>query len=429
MIDKKKFQQRLQLVVTLFHLVFFLISIRVVYIQLFPTAENMLKTIAKQQYQAKLSLSAFRGNIYDRSKVPLSISVQAPSLAVNPRVFRPNQTQRNKLKEILEIDSNRLKSVIARKSYFSWLKRKVSYETADAVKKLNLRGVHYLVEPARFYPGGSSAANLLGYVGTDNIGLLGLEHAYEHTLKGHSNQLLSLKDAKGRQILLNSNRISPEKTGNNLILTIDHAIQGIAEEALEKGMRESAAKMGFALVLDPHTGRILAMANKPSFNPNNPSALLMKNTANQSISYRFEPGSTMKPFVVAGVLEAKKTTPYEIHHCEKNGRYQIARNLAIHDDHPKEFRTTEEILVQSSNICTFKLAMRVGQEGLFSTLKKFGFAGEKPTLGLPGESVGMLSEPKTWSQIKFANISFGQGLLVNGLEIAQAYAAWQMAVF
>ncbi|MFK7823780.1 MAG: peptidoglycan D,D-transpeptidase FtsI family protein [Oligoflexales bacterium] len=392
-------------------------------IQLFPSSANLLQHIADKQYQSAIGLSAFRGNIYDRRKAPLSISIKTPSVAINPKVFDPSNQQLGKLSQVLGLSKKKIRALAKKPKYFAWLKRKISYQIAEKLKKLELKGMHYVLEPSRYYPGGRGAANLLGYVGIDNVGLLGLEHAFDQELQGTSSKLISLKDARGHLILMNAEQITPEKTGSNIILTLDRAIQGIAEEALQRGIKKSEAKIGFAIVMDPHTGRILAMANHPNFNPNNPSHLKMAHTVNHSIAYRFEPGSVMKPFVVAWAIENRKTSPFEIHHCEKNGRYEVSDNLFIHDDHPKEFRTTEEILIHSSNICTFKVALRIGQKNLFESLKKFGFASDKPIIGLPGETTGSIAAADTWSPIRFANISFGQGLLVTGLEVIQAYAS------
>ena len=392
-------------------------------IQLFPSSANLLQHIADRQYQSTISLSAFRGNIYDRRKAPLSISIKTPSVAINPKVFDPSSHQLKTVSRILGLSKQKIRDLAKKPKYFAWLKRKIPYQVAEKIKKLKLKGIHYVLEPSRYYPGGTAAANLLGYVGIDNVGLLGLEHAFEQELQGTSSKLISLRDARGHLILMNAEQITPEKTGNNIILTLDRAIQGITEEALQKGINKSGAKVGFAIVMDPHTGRILAMANHPNFNPNNPSQLKISHTANHSIAYRFEPGSVMKPFVIAWAIENRKTSPFEIHHCEKNGRYEVSENLYIHDDHPKEFRTTEEILIHSSNICTFKVALRLGEKGLFESLKSFGFASDKSILGLPGESTGSIATAETWSPIRFANISFGQGLLVTGLEVIQAYAS------
>ena len=391
--------------------------------QLIQNSEDFLNNIADKQYQSAVNLSSFRGGIYDHRKAPLAISIKTPSVAVNPKIFSPNKSQTLRLAKMLKLPVEKVRATSKKNSYFSWLKRKVTHDVAKKIKSLKIRGLHFILEPARFYPGGTSASHLLGLVGTDNTGLLGLEQSYEGILKGAPSKLMSLRDAKGQQIIMNADQVSPEKSGNNIILTIDRAIQGITEEALKNGVRESQSKSGFVIVMDPHTGRLLSIANHPTFNPNTPSLIQMKNTTNHSIAYRFEPGSVMKPFIVAAALEKGLTTADEIHPCEKNGKYAVAPGLFIHDDHPKDFLSTEEILIRSSNICTFKIAERLGESGTFMAYKSFGFGKTQQILKLPGMVSGSIMNWKKWSPIRFANISFGQGLLVTGLEVALAYSA------
>ena len=280
MINRKTIKLRSGYVSGIFTTLFLLLIVRTTIIQVFPRSASLLQHIADRQYQSAISLSAFRGNIYDRRKAPLSISIKTPSVAINPKVFAPTPKQISKLLKILGLSKKRIQTLAKKPKYFAWLKRKVPYQVAEKLKKLELKGVHYLLEPSRYYPGGRAAANLLGYVGTDNVGLLGLEHAFDQQLQGTSSKLFSLQDARGHLILMNAKQITPEKTGNHIILTIDRAIQGVTEEALRNGIEKSGAKMGFAIVMDPHTGRILAMANYPNFNPNSPAKLKMAHTAN-----------------------------------------------------------------------------------------------------------------------------------------------------
>ena len=173
---------------------------------------------------------------------------------------------------------------------------------------------------------------------------------------------------------------------------------------------------------DPHTGRILALANYPSFNPNAYSKLDLNRTRNSATKLLFEPGSITKPLVISYALEEGETTRSEIHNCEKDGRYEISKGLYIHDEHPQEFMTTAEILIHSSNICTAKVAQRLGPQQTFLALKKFGLSRKNPFV--PGTAAGRLSEWKTWQPIQLANIAFGQGFLVNGLDIVQAYSVF-----
>ncbi len=402
---------------------FGVLLLRATYIQLIPGAAQSLRSIARHQYQSQFDLASYRGNIYDHQRVPLAISIRSPSIAINPRKLDLSEKQIKRLAEILDLKEEKVRQLASKNSYFAWLKRQASQQAAEEVKKMNLPGVHFLLEPARYYPGGSAAAPLIGYVGIDNTGLIGLELKYNGLLHGESTKVLRMKDARGQQILLSPDLAEPEKPGNNLVLTIDRAIQEIAEEALAKGMSNSLAKRGFVVVGDPHTGRILAMANSPSFNPNDSERVQIENTANLTTNWRFEPGSILKPFIVALALQSGKVTPYGLHNCEKSGRLRIDRKSVIHDEHPKEFLTTEEVLVHSSNICIYKIASLLGKEAVAEGLRSFGFAAPSPAIEFPGAVSGELSAWQKWREIRFSNIAFGQGLLVTGMEIIRAYGA------
>ena len=399
-----------------------LILIRVFCLQLFPESSDLLTHLASRQYQAEITLNPYRGTIYDHRYTPLAISIKTPSVAINPRVFSPGPDKLADLSSLIGVPETKIRQLAARDSYFAWLRRKLPWELAERIRRLEISGVHFLSEHSRYYTGGGSAAHLLGYVGTDNTGLLGLEHSQNKLLQGQPATILSLKDARGEQIFLNSRDITQGRPGRNIVLTIDRVIQEIAEAELKKGMEKSGSQGGFILVGDPHTGRILAMASRPGFNPNKPGSVKLKNTKNLAVSWSFEPGSVMKPFVIAAAIEKKLTTPYEIHNCEKSGRLAVGSRSYIHDDHPREFATTEEVLIHSSNICTFKIAMRLGKKGLYKALSDFGFAGSTSLISVPGKVRGHLSSWKKWRPIRFANISFGQGLLVTGAEIIQAYS-------
>lgn len=400
-----------------------IIIARLVFLQLFPAAAQSLQNLADNQYTRQIELLPYRGIIYDHRKHPLAVSIKAPSIAVNPRVFNPSSHEISKLARTLDVPLAHIKKIAHRKTYFAWLKRKVDNRTYQDVLALDLKGIHYLNEPARFYPLGQSAAALLGYVGLDNKGLLGLEREYNSVLSGNSQKVVRFRDAKGQTIFLNSSAAAPEESGHNIVLTLDKVIQEITENALKKWVTQSAAKGGFAVVSDPHTGRIFAIANYPTFNPNDTKHLDIMTTSNHAISDLFEPGSIMKPLVISKALDLNVTSPDEIYNCEKSGAYRIDEHSVIRDDHPKEFRSTAEIVIHSSNIGTAKIAQKVGPERVYQTLAAFGI-GKQEILGLPGESKGRVDDWNRWRPIRFANIAFGQGMVVTGLEVVQAFSVF-----
>ncbi len=421
-VHAKFHQQRAQLFVIGIFLLFFILMGRAVILQLSNYHASNLETIAERQYKTPHELAPFRGTIYDHKKHPLAISIETPAIAINPKIFKETTSKDlHTLAKLLHIPKEKILSLLKRDTHFAWLKHKVPYDTAEKIKKLNLKGMHFILEPTRFYPEGHHAASLIGYVGTENAGLLGIEYAFDASLKGIPLHIVRLKDAKGQWIYTHPQSVSANPKGFDLTLTLDLVIQGIAEQALEKWVTKSKARRGFIIVADPHTGRILSLANYPSFDPNDSQSLNIENTKNIATSDTFEPGSIVKPFVIAQALENKITHENELHYCE-NGAYEIEPGLAIHDDHKIEYATTTEIISNSSNICTFKIAKKLGKNRLFQIMNDFFLKFKKP-LGLPGEVSGSIAQWTQWKEIRFANIAFGQGFLVSGLEVIQAYSA------
>lgn len=400
-----------------------LISTRALILHVFP-AETLLTRIANNQYKSTINLSSFRGTVFDRRNTPLAISYKKPSIAVNPKVFAPTKKQANKLSKTLNISISKIQRIAKKSSFFSWLKRKASHKEWEQTKDMQIKGVYKITEPSRFYPQGSFAAHLLGFVGTDNTGLMGLEKVFENKIAGMSESAYRLKDARGQLIFLNSEAAHPEQMGFNHFLTIDHVIQEITEKTLYKWTKLSKSKKAFAIVLDPHTGRILAVANQPSFNPNQLHSLKIENTKNLAFTSLFEPGSVTKPMVMAKALELKTISLNEVHNCESSGRFKIAPKQWIHDDHPEGFLSSSQVIAKSSNICIFKIARKMGKERLWRSLKDFGFGETNSQLKFPGINPGRISIYKKWTEIRFANISFGQGFLVSGLEMVQAFSGF-----
>lgn len=404
---------------------FGVVCIRSVIVHLFPASAGNLSDIADRQYQLHLDLAPYRGTIYDRKGDPLAISIRRPSIAVNPRVFDPEPQEVKDIARMLGRPTEEIREIVDKKTYFAWLGRQIPHKAADQIKSLGLKGLHEVTEPARFYPVGNAAAHLLGYVGVDSKGLMGMELAFEKELRGQSQKVQTTRDGKGHKIFTDTAGTSPDKPGNSLYLTIDRAIQEIAEEALAEGARAAKAKSGFAIVSDPHTGKILAVANYPQFDPNHGKSTNIAVTKNNAFVDTFEPGSTLKTFVIAAALDNKSTGVDEVHFCE-NGTYK-AGGRTFRDDHPAGYLTTAGTLIRSSNICTYKIATRLGKSGLFDSLSSFGFGGRATNAlnhnQLPGAVTGRMAHYDRWPMIQFANIAFGQGLTTSGLEIVQAYGA------
>ena len=400
---------------------FIALSARAVMIHLFPSASKNLEIMGNKQYRRNFELSPYRGTILDRRGEPLAISIRRPSIFINPKVFTPTNKQKNSLSKILKISRRKIALISNKNSYFQWVKRKVTHEQARKSIDLNINGLHTIMEPARFYPQGEAISTLIGKVGIDNQGLMGLESFYEQKLKGQTIKVTKERDARGKSIFLESTAAAPEKTGNNITLSIDRVLQEITYQELRIGIIEAGAKSGFAIVSDPHSGKILALANYPSFNPNNPMRSSNEQTRNFALLDLFEPGSVTKPFLISEALEKRVIDQKETLDCEQG--ILRANNWKIRDSHPVGETDIKGILVESSNICSWKIAERLGSKNLYNGYKNFGIGTGEFMIGFPGQMKGRISNWKSWKQIRYANISFGQGFLVNAVEVVQAMGA------
>lgn len=399
---------------------FGLLALRAVHIQISPPQASKLQSIAERQYNESIKLAPYRGSILDHRREPFAISIRLPSLYVNPRIFNPTKAEMQRLARMLRLSDDVFTDLSKKTGYFSWLKRRIPVNVSQQILAMELEGLASVSEPSRFYPGNSAAGQLLGFVGADDRGLMGLEKQFDYTLTGKQTELQAHTDARGRTIFSNPDDISPMRGGSNIILTIDRAIQEIAEEELYQGVRAAKAKGGSLIALDPHTGRILALASVPEFNPNDRVNPNSEASRSHVLVDSFEPGSVIKPFVIAKALDLGLTREDETHNCEKG--YYRNGSIRIRDDHGKDKLTTAEVIAHSSNICTYKIAARLGREGLHKTLRGFGFGPQSSDLGFPGMVRGRIADPQLWSPARSATVSFGQGMTATALEVAQAYA-------
>jgi cell division protein FtsI (penicillin-binding protein 3) len=351
----------------------------------------------------------------------LALSVDRPSYFVDPRVFSPSREETVKLSKFLNLKSQKIAKVAAQKNHFAWLARKVLGVDEERISVLKVRGLQKLYEPARHYPLGEYAAAVIGYVGVDNHGLGGLERMFDRELSGTSQIIRATKDARGRLILDKNAGVFKSGPGLSITLTIDQVIQDIAETALERWAKKAKSKGGFALVLDPHSGDILAAANYPRFNPN-ARLRSLAGTRNQAISDTFEPGSVIKPFVAASALELGLISMTQQFDCNKG--VGSAGGVRFRDSHapPSPTMSVVDTVVHSSNVCTYEIAKILGPKRLEQGLRKFGFGGSTKSRIFPGQEFGSMAPSKGWRPIRFANISFGQGMTASGLEIARAYS-------
>lgn len=379
---------------------------------------DRLQGMARDQYLRDLEIPARRGDIFDRRGTPLAQSVDVDSIWVDPSLFENARDTAKKLSAILGVDQKELLERFTRGRRFAWVKRQVTQTEVEKVKALNLPGFGFAKEPRRFYPQRELAAHVIGLVGTDAHGLDGLELSFEDELSGDTARRASVRDARGRKVLTNGVEDPLSRQGAAVTLTIDRHLQYAAEKALLKAVDEARAVAGMAVVLDPRTGEVLALANAPRFNPNAPQGATADHFRNRAVTDAFEPGSTFKAFVVARALEDKLITEKSTFDCEK-GRMAIGKHV-IHDTHPSGVLDVRGILQVSSNICAAKIGQKLGRERLVENYQQFGFA-ERYGLGLPGEAKGVIPFPR--AEISLATQSFGQGLTASPLQAAAAFGA------
>lgn len=388
-----------------------------------------LAGMAREQYLRTAELAPRRGEILDRHGVRLASSVEVDSIFLDPKFLgaTPEEIRGNvaAVARAAELGPKATRRLIERAlepgTRFVWVKRKASPATVQAVEALGLgRGVSTVREPRRFYPQKELAAQILGFVGADGRGLEGLERALDDQLRGQGAALPALRDARGRRLLPELTVPVEARTGRDVELTLDRNLQYLAEKALSRAMERSRAAAGSAIVLDSHTGEILALAHAPTFNPNVvPGPSHRGAVRPRAVTDAFEPGSTMKVFLLAAALEQGKIQPRQSFDCE-NGRWRVGRHT-IHDHRGHKWLTPGEVLQVSSNVCSGKIGLLLGADGLADAYRSFGF-GTRTGIELPGEAAGVVAP--TPSEISIVTASFGQGpVTASPLQIAAALAA------
>jgi cell division protein FtsI (penicillin-binding protein 3) len=387
-----------------------LICLRLVYLQIFCYGD--FEHRAQRQQQRSLDLSPKRGIIYDRSGHELAMSIQVDSAFIVPSETPDLANTISLIARITQDDPRVLLADCRPPKTFCWIARKADAETADRIRALNLQGVHFQKEAKRFYPKRELAAQVLGYVGTDDQGLSGLEREFNQQLEGKPGKLMINVDA--RKHWFSSVEKEPE-AGDNVVLTIDENIQYIAERELERAMEETKAVAGTVVVENPHTGEILALTNRPTFNPNNRKEIRPETLKNHAVSDVYEPGSTFKVVTVSAGLEEKVTRPEEMFDCQMGSI--VINGTRIHDSKPHGLLSVSDIIAESSDVGAIKVAMRLGNERFYKYIRAFGF-GQQTGIELPGETRGMAKPVDRWSKISFASISMGQEVGISAVQLS-----------
>jgi len=387
---------------------------RLFFIQFFRS--DYLTLIAKKQHNQLVELEPRRGAIYDCNLKAQAFNMSMDSLYAVPNVIKNKESVINQLLPILGVERSYLAERLNRKKSFIWLARKITPENSEEIKKLNIKGLGFLKETKRIYPNSYLASHIIGFSGMDNIGLEGVERSFNKYLKGVPGWAIFLRDARLKKLDIWEKMVAPID-GMDLVLTIDEVIQYIAERELDKVFKNFHAKGASIVVMDPHTGRILAMANRPTYDLNDHSSVSKDSIRNRAICDLFEPGSVFKIVTASAALEEKKVTEEDVFFCE-NGAYRVGgRTLHDHTSHGN--LTFRQVIEESSNIGTVKVAQLLGPDTLYRYIRAFGF-GSKLGVDLSGEISGMLSPPRLWSKTSITSVPIGQEVGVTALQLASA---------
>jgi cell division protein FtsI (penicillin-binding protein 3) len=415
---ERRFVGRVSLVLVFFGLLATSLVARAVHLQVLKT--EFLNQQADTRHLRTEKISAHRGTITDRNGEPLAISTPVDSIWANPKEFATAVDNVPQLAKALGVDAQTLMRRITRSmnKEFVYLKRHLNPEQAEQVLALKLPGINVQREYRRYYPASEVTGHLVGFTNIDDEGQEGIELAFNHWLAGESGEKRVLKDRLGRSIE-NVESIRPARQGKDLKTSIDLRLQYLAYRSLKAAIKTYEARSGSIVVLDVKTGEVLAMVNQPTYNPNDRSQFLPARYRNRAITDLFEPGSSIKPLIVAAALESGHYTPSSV--VDTAPGYVDVGAKRIEDSRNLGRVSLTTILARSSNVGVTKLAMQLEPDQLWETMTNFGF-GALTSSGFPGESAGRLTYFSHWKPINQATLAYGYGVSVTPLQLAQAYA-------
>ena len=398
---------------------FAVLAARAAYLQAVRT--DFLQEKGDARYSRVLEIPATRGRILDRNGEALAVSTPVKSIWAIPGDIDASGAQRRKLAALLSLSRMELEKKLSDTSRdFVYLKRQIPPETAAAVHALGLKGIHDHPEYRRYYPGGEVTAHVIGFTGVDDSGQEGVELAHQATLGGKPGTRRVIRDRLGR-IVEDVESIRSGQDGTDLTLSIDSKIQSVAYGALKAAVEQHRAKAGAVIAVDVRSGEILALANVPSYNPNNRARLTGAQLRNRVITDLFEPGSTLKPFTVALALESGKIGSSTVVDTG-SGRMTFAK-YTIRDVHPAPSLNVSQVLARSSNVGAAKIALALPREAMWDFFRRVGF-GTAPELGFPGAATGKLRHYKSWRPVEQATLGYGMGMSLSLAQLARAYTVF-----
>jgi cell division protein FtsI (penicillin-binding protein 3) len=372
---------------------------------------------AKSQQIKAEDIQVRRGGIYDRKGRDLAVNIELESLYANPEEIAIERKRMNSLSIILGMKPKAIQAKISSDKRFAWVYRKLTQDKATKIREMNIKGFGFIPEAKRFYPKGELASHVIGAVGLDNQALEGIEHKYDSYLKASGGKVYFSRDASGRML---SSGVNMESKGHDILLTIDEGLQYIVEKELKKAMSSWNAVASSAIMMNPFTGEILALANSPAFDPNEIGRADRNAIRNRVITDIYEPGSTFKLVVGAAALEEKI---FDLNSTfDTSSGSIVVGGKVIRDAHKHDVLTFREVIKKSSNVGSIMIGKELGKKRLYKYAKLFGF-GEQTGIDLPGEVPGWIRRPEKWSATSIGAISIGQEVAVTPLQILIAYSA------
>lgn len=388
---------------------------RLAWLQLFHYSEFLGR--AQRQQQRIVEVTPRRGSIYDRNLHPLAMSVAVDSCFAVPGEIRDLRLAARLLSSVLHVPQEILEARLDPARSFVWIARKLPPEKVQALAALNLRGIYFQKENQRFYPKRELAAHVLGYVDLDEKGLAGVEYELDSQIRGKSEKILVLSDARRRWF---DSSESTRESGASVVLTLDEKIQYIAERELAAAIERTHATAGTVVVQNPANGELLAVANWPRFNPNAPGESPAEAHMDRAVAALYEPGSTFKLITLAAAFDERLIRPNDVFDCQ-NGAVYIAGHR-IRDHKPFGRLTVAQILAESSDVGTIKIALRLGAPKFHEYIRAFGF-GASTGVDLPGESKGLLRRLENWTPVSLGSVSMGQEIGVTPVQLVSAVSA------
>lgn len=378
------------------------------------------EALARDQRVREISLPAARGSVFDRNGHELAISLDARAVYANPLVIDRAWKVAGRIAPLVGVKRREIAAALSKEVPFVYLARRVDLPAAEKVEALGIPGVGLLEESKRYYPSGTLAAQVLGFVGVDGAGLEGIELAYDEVLAGTPGRMVVEQDPEGRPIPQGQARVLEPVAGRSLVLTIDRDLQWHAQRALQQAVKQNGARGGTVVVLSPATGDVLAMVTYPWFDANAYTEAPQEVLLNRAVTDVYEPGSVNKVITAAAALEDGAIGLHEEMHVP--GAYQVGDKL-FRDVHPHgpQAMTLSDIIAESSNVGTIKVAERLGRDRLATWLTRFGF-GRETGIDFPGEAKGILLDRDDWWVTSMGTIPMGQGIAVTPLQMASVYA-------